>query len=185
MNYEERIQRAVYLFKNGYNCAQAVTAAFADIYGLTEDQAFRVAASFGAGIGRLRETCGAASGMFILAGLDCGSPTAGDKTQKEINYKVVRHLATLFRERNGSLICGELLGLRPRVTVQTNSKQPVVETVAPSTLLEQSAPSTLLEQSAPLAEYCKKRPCVIMVQEGARIFAEYLEEKNNYLEKLS
>ncbi|MBO5812731.1 MAG: C_GCAxxG_C_C family protein, partial [Bacteroidaceae bacterium] len=65
--YEDRIQRAVDNFKQGYNCAQAVTAAFADLYDLTEEQALRISASFGGGIGRMREVCGAASGMFILA----------------------------------------------------------------------------------------------------------------------
>ena len=66
---EERIDRAVELFKSGYNCSQSVVTAFADLYDLTEEQALRISASFGAGIGRMRETCGAACGMFILAGL--------------------------------------------------------------------------------------------------------------------
>ena len=67
---EDRIQRATQLFKSGYNCSQSVVAAFADIYGFTEEQALRMAASFGGGIGRMRETCGAACGMFLLAGLE-------------------------------------------------------------------------------------------------------------------
>ena len=66
---EDRIQRAVEFFKSGYNCSQSVVAAFADMYGFTEEQAFRMSASFGGGIGRMRETCGAACGMFLLAGL--------------------------------------------------------------------------------------------------------------------
>ncbi|MEG1546251.1 MAG: C-GCAxxG-C-C family protein, partial [Bacteroides sp.] len=67
---EERIQRAVELFKSGYNCSQSVVAAFADLYGYTEEQALKMSASFGGGIGRMRETCGAACGMFMLAGLE-------------------------------------------------------------------------------------------------------------------
>ena len=72
MTKEERISRATELFKSGYNCSQSVVAAFADMYGFTEEQALRMAASFGGGIGRMRETCGAACGMFLLAGLGEG-----------------------------------------------------------------------------------------------------------------
>lgn len=60
---EDRIQKAVELFKSGYNCSQSVVAAFADMYGFTQEQALRMAASFGGGIGRMRETCGAACGV--------------------------------------------------------------------------------------------------------------------------
>ena len=67
---EDRIQRAVELFRQGYNCSQSVCAAFADEYGYTFEQALRMSASFGGGIGRMRMTCGAACGMFILAGLE-------------------------------------------------------------------------------------------------------------------
>ena len=61
---EDRVQKAVELFKSGYNCSQSVVAAFADMYGFTQEQALRMGASFGGGIGRMRETCGAACGMF-------------------------------------------------------------------------------------------------------------------------
>lgn len=57
---EERIEKAIELFKEGYNCSQSVVAAFADMYGLTPEQALKVSASFGGGIGRMRQTCGAA-----------------------------------------------------------------------------------------------------------------------------
>ena len=82
---QKRIERAVELFKNGYNCSQSVVAAFADMYGFTEEQALRMSASFGGGIGRMRETCGAACGMFILAGLEKGSVVAGDREGKAAN----------------------------------------------------------------------------------------------------
>ena len=72
IDIEERVERAVGFFKEGYNCSQSVVAAYADIYGFTQEQALRMSASFGAGIGRMRETCGAACGMFLLAGLETG-----------------------------------------------------------------------------------------------------------------
>ena len=90
MTKEERIAKAVALFKEGYNCSQSVVGAYADLYGFTPEQAFRMSASFGAGIGRMRMTCGAACGMFLLA---------------------VQELAAKFKEQTGTLICGELLGL--------------------------------------------------------------------------
>ena len=79
MTLEDRINRASELFKSGYNCSQSVVAAFADMYGFTEEQALRMAASFGGGIGRMRETCGAACGMFLLAGLEKGAVDGADR----------------------------------------------------------------------------------------------------------
>ena len=108
---EDRIEKAVNLFKEGYNCSQSVVAAFADLYGFTNEQALKMSASFGGGIGRMRQTCGAACGLFLLAGLETGSTEGKDREGKEANYKVVQQLAEEFRKRNGSLICAELLGL--------------------------------------------------------------------------
>ena len=104
METKDRIEKAVELFKSGYNCSQSVVGAFADMYGFTEEQAFRMSASFGGGIGRMRQTCGAACGMFLLAGKD--------REGKAANYALVQELAAEFKKRNGSLICAELLGLR-------------------------------------------------------------------------
>ena len=147
---EERIQKAVALFKSGYNCSQSVVAAFADMYGFTEEQALRMSASFGGGIGRMRLTCGAACGMFLLAGLETGSTDGADREGKAANYALVQALAEEFKKRNGSLTCAELLGLKkPEGTSQ---------------------PETRTEQ------YYAKRPCVKMVEEAARIWAEYLEK---------
>ena len=113
---EERVEKAVALFKEGYNCAQSVVAAFADMYGFTEEQALRMSASFGGGIGRMRLTCGAACGLFILAGLETGATRGDDREGKSANYQLVQQLAEEFKRRNGSLTCAELLGLkRPRV----------------------------------------------------------------------
>jgi len=130
MNKDERVSRAVGFFRQGYNCSQSVCAAFADLYGLTEEQALRVSASFGGGIGRMHETCGAACGMFVLAGLDCGATRAEDREGKLHNYEVVRQLADEFRRRNGSLTCAELLGLRPPSDGRVLKKRPCAETVA-------------------------------------------------------
>ena len=142
---EDRIQKAVELFKSGYNCSQSVVAAFADMYGFTQEQALRMGASFGGGIGRMRETCGAACGMFLVAGLETGATEATDREGKAANYAVVQELAAEFKKRNGSLICGELLGLK--------KKDPV---------------STIPEERT--AQYYSKRPCAKMVEEAARIW---------------
>ena len=148
---ESRVAEAVSLFKSGYNCAQSVVAAFADIYGFTREQALRMSASFGGGIGRMRQTCGAACGMFQLVGLDCGSVDAADREGKSHNDAVVQQLAEAFRQENGSLICAELLGLKkPEGTPQAEART---------------------------AQYYQKRPCAQMVETAARIFARYLKEK--------
>ena len=116
---QERVERAVSLFKSGYNCSQSVVAAFADLYGVEEQQALRMSASFGGGIVRMRQTCGAACGMFMLAGLDCGTTDPKDREAKSHNYAVVQELARQFKETTGSLICGELLGLtKPEGSLQ-------------------------------------------------------------------
>ena len=89
----DRIEKAVGLFKSGYNCSQSVVAAFADMYGFTEEQALRMSASFGGGIGRMRQTCGAACGMFLLAGLEKGAVDGKDREGKAANYALVQELA--------------------------------------------------------------------------------------------
>ena len=141
---EDRIEKAVALFKSGYNCSQSVVAAFADLYGIDEVTALRMSASFGGGIGRMRQTCGAACGM--------GSVDAGGREAKAYNYAVVQQLAAEFKQENGSLICGELLGLAPKA----------------------ATPPT---PEARTAEYYKKRPCSKMVETAATIFARFLESK--------
>ena len=111
MNRKERIEEAVALFKQGFNCSQAVVAAYADMYGFSREQALRMAASFGGGIGKMRETCGAACGMFILAGLETGTVDPADKAGKAANYALVQRLAAKFKEECGALRCADLLGL--------------------------------------------------------------------------
>lgn len=150
---EERIELAVSLFKEGYNCSQAVVVAYADMYGFTREQALKMSASFGGGIGRMRKTCGAACGLFILAGLETGCTEGRNSEGKEANYKLVQELAEEFKKRNGSITCAELLGL------------------------EKSAPTPTTPE-ARTNEYYKKRPCVKMVEEAARIWSEHLVKKN-------
>ena len=153
---EERVNRAVDNFMQGYGCCQSVVAAFADIYGLDETMAKRIAAGFGGGVGRLRMMCGAVSGIVILVGLDCGQTEGSDRMGKSACYKVVQELLAKSKDDNGSLICAELLGLKGPV--------PAGQYVA----------------SERTAEYYKERPCAAKVESAARIFAQYLEEKNKY-----
>ena len=143
---EGRIQRAVELFKEGYNCSQSVCAAFVDIYGYTEEDAFRMSASFGGGIGKMRMTCGAACGMFVLAGLATGSVKRGDSVGKEINYKVVQQLADEFVCRNGALTCFDLLALAKKNRDESENK-----------------------------ESSDKKSCVKTVESAARIWGEYID----------
>lgn len=154
MNEEnkQRVRRAEELFMQGFNCSQAVAAAFADVYGYSEEQALRMSAGFGAGIGRMRMSCGAFNAMALLAGLDCGSTTPGDREGKSHNYQVVQQLAARFKEKHGSLVCAELLKLK---------KEAPLSHVA----------------SERTAEYYKTRPCVNQIVSAAKIYAEYLEEK--------
>lgn len=151
MTMKDRVEKAVELFKSGYNCSQSVVAAFADMYGFTQEQALRMSASFGGGIGPMRQTCGAACGMFLLAGLEKGAVDGKDREGKAANYALVQQLAEEFRKRNGSMICAELLGL----------KKPEGS----------STPEARTEQ------YYAKRPCAKMVEEAAAIWAEYLEKQ--------
>ena len=155
---EERVAKAVELFEEGYNCSQSVVAAYADIYGFTREQALKMSASFGAGIGRMRETCGAACGMFLLVGLETGCTNPKDASGKGANYAVVQELAAKFARINGSIVCAELLGLREKGNTGIG------------------APTQPQERNA---EYYRKRPCVEMVRTAARLFGEYLNEKNN------
>ena len=147
---QKRVERAKELFHQGFNCSQAVFAACADIYGIEDEAlALRLAASFGGGIGRMRQTCGAACGMFLLAGLQNGSAIPGDAEGKKQNYALVQDLAAKFQAENGSLICSELLGIAPKPQEPT----PEARTEA----------------------YYQKRPCVEMVASAVRIFLENYE----------
>ena len=153
---EMRAQRAVELFKQGYNCSQAVFTSCADIYGITDESlALRLSASFGGGMGRMRLVCGAASGMFMLAGLQNGSCIPHDNEGKMANYAFVQQLAGEFKGKYGSLICGELLGLAPKG--QCNVQLDLDPRPAERT-----------------QEYYEKRPCPEMIAEAVRIYLRSL-----------
>ena len=154
LELEERVQRAVDNFMAGYGCCQSVVAAFADLYGLDDTLAKKVAAGFGGGVGRMRMMCGAASGIVMLVGLDCGQTEGSDREGKSACYKVVQELLAKSKEENGSLICAEILGLKGYEKA-TSSYQ----------------------ASARTAEYYKTRPCADKVERAARIFANYLKNK--------
>lgn len=156
----ERTAKAEELFRQGYNCSQSVVGAWADRFGIDFNLAVRLSASFGGGIGRMRETCGAACGMFILAGADCGSTDPKDIAGKGANYKVVQSLARCFREKNGYLKCGELLSVANVRSKEKNITSP--------------------EPQERTAEYYKRRPCVEMVKSGAEIFGRYLADRQSF-----
>jgi len=145
----ERANRAYDLFKQGYNCSQAVFIAFCDKYGFDEQTAAKLASSFGGGMGRMREVCGAFSGMLLVNSMETGSADVSDREAKKANYESVQKLAQRFKEENGSLICRELLGL----TKEQESK----ETATPS------------ERTR---AYYQKRPCAEIVKSAAEILEE-------------
>ncbi len=138
-------------FLEGYNCSQAVFLAFSDLTGMDEKTALLISSSFGGGMGRLREVCGAVSGMFMTAGILYGytDPKAGQ--EKMEHYKRIQDLATAFKERNGSIICRDILGK----IAEDKSFIPAERT----------------------AEYYKTRPCVKMVEDASEVLDEYI--KNN------
>ena len=155
---EARVSRAVDNSMAGYGCCQSVVAAFSDLYGMDELTAKRIAAGFGGGVGRLRMMCGAVSGIVMLVGLDCGQTEGSDREGKSACYKVVQQLLARSEQENGSLICAEILGLKGH---------------------EKAASS--YEASPRTAEYYKTRPCAAKVESAARIFADYLWQKQQSL----
>ena len=142
------------LFLQGYNCSQAVFCAFAQRYGLDSDLALRLSASYGGGIGRMRETCGAVCGASMVLGLETGQTQPGDNTAKQRNYHAVQSLAEAFRQRNGSIKCAELLRLRKDTPL---SDVPDART----------------------AEYYKSRPCLRMVESAVEILEELLNNMDH------
>lgn len=139
------------LFIKGYNCSQSVFAAFCDETGLDMDTALKISSSFGGGMGRLREVCGAVSGMFMVVGMKYGYTDPFDKKAKTEHYKLIQDLAKQFEKENGSIICRELLGLSVKADI------PVPEDRTES--------------------YYKKRPCAELVENAARILDEYISSK--------
>lgn len=151
---ESRTERAVALFKEGYNCSQSVFAAYADLLGMDKETALKVSASFGGGIGRMREVCGAANGMFMVAGMLTGATEGKDQLAKKNNYEVVQRLAAEFKKENGgTYICRELLGL------DKEGKKVIPGDTTPEARTE---------------EYYKKRPCLKTIEGAASIVERML-----------
>lgn len=147
-------QKAGELFSNGHNCSQAVFGAFSDLTGVDEKTAFMISSSFGGGMGRMREVCGAVSGAFMVLGALFGYAEHEDKAKSEL-YSMVRDFADRFRNENGSIVCRELLA-QAGVPKDT-SHEP--------------------EKRTP--EYYKKRPCREYVEIAARILDEMIDEKGS------
>lgn len=142
-------EKAKSLFESGYNCCQAVLCAYADELGLDETTALKIASSFGGGMGRLREVCGAVSGMFMVCGLRDGYTNidgVNSHEEKMSHYERIQELARKFINENGSIICRELLGLAPKKS-SLDMDSPVPEKRSD--------------------EYYKKRPCAELVAMAA------------------
>lgn len=143
-------EKAKQLFLQGYACSQSVLGAYARELGLDEETALKISLPFGGGIGRLRETCGAVSGMLMALGIKYGQADASPEHKAQM-YARVQELVRRFKEENGSIICRELLGL----TKPEGSPVPAKRT----------------------PEYYKVRPCVDKVGCAARLLEEYIKEQ--------
>lgn len=163
-------EKAMAYFREGYNCSQSVFLAYAEDYGITPEMACRIAASFGAGMGRMREICGAFSGMLLVAGLETGATQGKDAAGKKANYDVVQMLAKRYREQNGgdSIYCKELLGLVPRKGREASAG------VAGADL--KTAEFTDTTPEARTENYYKKRPCPELIGLACDILDEFFKE---------
>lgn len=111
LNVQERAEKARQLFREGYNCSQAVLLAYTDLFPLDAETAKAIASSFGGGMGRMREVCGTCTAMFAIAGLARPSTVPGDTKSKMENYALVQELAQEFKKETGSIICRDMLKL--------------------------------------------------------------------------
>lgn len=139
-------QLAEKYFIDGYSCAQAVVLAYADVFDASEEELMLLCSSFGGGMGRLREVCGAVSGMLMVAGRLNGYSSPQDRAKKAEHYALVQELAGKFRSVNGSIVCRELLGAKLALTDPTPDER--------------------------TPEYYKSRPCAKLVGDCAQILAE-------------
>ena len=144
-------QKAVELFRKGCNCSQSVFTAFSDVTGFDEKAALRLSSSFGGGLGRLREVCGAVSGMALVAGVLWGYDDIKVKSLKTEHYKLTAGMAHRFSDIFGSYICREILGIpdykySPEADDRTE-------------------------------EYYLKRPCEKCIAAAARILDEEIEKR--------
>ena len=150
----DHAEKARELFLDGYNCSQAVVCAYGDLTGLRIPEAARLSSSFGGGMGRLREVCGVVSGAFIVLGIVLGYDDPKDYEAKAAHYRLVQEFARRFREKNGTIICRELLeGFD----------------VTPGDMPQPRTP-----------EFYATRPCPRFAEEAARILDEMLEITEGY-----
>lgn len=148
-----RREMAMENFKKGYNCSQALLLAFGDLLPVERELLSKIGSSFGGGMGRHREVCGAVSGMFLVAGLLYGYDGPETGQVKAEHYARIQELAARFEKIHGSIVCREMLGLSLRHDVP----QPEERT----------------------AEYYRKRPCTEIIGDAARILEEYLSGGND------
>ena len=140
----KRAKRARELFLQGANCAQAVAGAFADVVGMEEAELFKLASGFGGGVGRMREVCGAVSGMVIIFNILHGNSDISDKDAKDAHYAKIQNLAKKFEAETGSIICRTLLNLDANAATPPQSE-------------------------ARTEKYYKQRPCADLVEIAAKI----------------
>ena len=143
-------EKAEALFLEGYNCAQAVFGAFCEDFGLEFETAMKLSSGFGGGMGRLREVCGAVSGMFMVFDMKHGYTSPIDTVAKKELYSHIQAMAKKFEAENGSIICKELLGLTDKKRDPTPDSR--------------------------TSEYYQKRPCKELVKMAADIVDEYLNQ---------
>lgn len=144
-------EKARALFYEGYNCSQAVVCAFEDVTGIDIKTSARLSSSFGGGMGRLREVCGAVSGGLLILGILRGYDDPEDYEAKVSHYQLVQEFARRFREKNGTIICRELLsGVRTKPGNDPEARTP---------------------------EYYASRPCLRHVGEAAEIVDELVRER--------
>ena len=141
-------QKAMELLQEGFNCSQAVFLAFEDKYEMNHREALMLSSSFGGGMGRLREVCGAVSGMFMVAGILYGYDNPTDQEGKTRHYKRIQELAGEFEKYNSSIVCRTLLGL------DQHKDEPVPEKRT--------------------EEYYEKRPCLQLTGMAAAIMEDYI-----------
>ncbi len=143
-----RADKAEELFRKGYNCCQSVFAAFADVLGMSVEEAAKIASPFGAGFGKLREVCGAVSGMTLAAGYLKGYDDPADYESKKELYRLIQNMCAEFKENEGTIICRDLLGLKEG--------------------------EDLAEPSVRTEEYYQSRPCIGACRTAAGIAEKYL-----------
>lgn len=141
--------RAEELFFSGFNCAQSLYAAFAPLVGVEEREALRLASPFGGGFGRMRQVCGAFSGLTLVLGHLFGYAELSSP-EKDALYPRVQELGKRFESRCGSLVCKEIL----------KNKVDVGGIASPRT-----------------EEYYRSRPCGRVVRAAAEILEQYLKEE--------